>query len=251
MRLKLERIADIAVLVTSVTILIFMSVQLHRSRISQSPTAQVEDIASRHVLISTKGSVTAGSPTASLAVIEFSDFQCPFCGRYARDVYPQVRKRFLDAGKVKYVFRNLPLSSHLLARGAAVAAQCAGEQNLFWEMHERLFSNQQALEAADLIAHAVAVGVEPTTFNVCFKGAVPAKIDADLREADRLGIKGTPTFMIGDVDANGDVRVRSRINGAQSFQVFATVIEGLLGSAEAGKPSVSAFALQPWSMAVG
>src|SRR6266849_1457871 len=97
--------------------------------------------------INVTGEPFKGAANAKVALIEFSDFQCPFCGRYDKDTYPQLLKDYVDTGKVKYVWRDYPLDFHRNAEKAAEAARCAGEQGRFWEMHDRLFANQQTIAA--------------------------------------------------------------------------------------------------------
>src|SRR5689334_12321708 len=95
-----------------------------------------------------------GSPAARVAIVEYSDFQCPYCGEYAREIFPRLDSNYIKSGKVRYYFRDLPLASHTFALGAAQAARCAGEQGKFWEMHDHLFANQTALAPADLSRYA-------------------------------------------------------------------------------------------------
>jgi protein-disulfide isomerase len=171
-----------------------------------------------------------GKPGAPLVVVEFSDFQCPFCGRHAKQTLPQIEREYVETGKVVYVMRNLPLESiHPDAFRAAAAAECAGAQGKYWEMHEKLFSNQQALGAGDLARYAQEAGAEPAAFKSCFDtDAHAGKIRQDLSDAQAAGITGTPTFFLGYPDGNGKVKVVRRIQGAQPFPVFKAAIDGLL-----------------------
>jgi protein-disulfide isomerase len=163
--------------------------------------------------------------TAKIALIEFSDFQCPFCGRYARETFPTLRKDFVDTGTVTYAYRHFPLSQiHALARDAGTAAICAGTHGLFWQMHERLFADQQALAKDNLVADAIGLGLDRDQFSTCL-GTPAAILDEDLAEGQRLGVASTPTFLIGLVQADGRVRVTSRIHGAQAIAVFRSTLE--------------------------
>src|SRR5207247_8778213 len=101
---------------------------------------------------------------AKVAVIEYSDFQCPFCGRYAKESFPQITSDYVDTGKVKYVFHDLPLDFHKYAFKAAEAAHCAGEQGKFWEMHGLLFQNQAALAPEQLGGYAKDLGRRQAAF---------------------------------------------------------------------------------------
>jgi len=155
-----------------------------------------------------------GAVGAPVTLVEFSDFQCPFCAR----VKP-ILKRLEEAypGKLRIVFRDLPLLQlHKDAAHAAEAAACAHDQGKFWEMHDRLFADQSRLGPADLKQHAADLGLEAAAFNQCLdSGGKAAKWQKDADEATRLGLTGTPAFFI-----NGRLLV-----GARSYDDFAQVIE--------------------------
>lgn len=170
-----------------------------------------------------------GAPNAKVAVIEFSDFQCPFCGRYDKDTYPQLIKDYVDTGKVKYVWRDYPLSFHPNAQKAAEAAHCAGEQGKFWDMHDRLFANQQNIAAADLPKHAEALQLNTSMFQQCLdSGRYAADIKKDIDVANSAGISGTPSFLIGVVQPNGTVKITKKLVGAKPYAEFKTAIDSLL-----------------------
>jgi protein-disulfide isomerase len=172
-----------------------------------------------------------GQPSAKLVVVEFSDFQCPFCGRYAREAYPQLQKEFVDTGKVRYAFKNLPLESlHPFAFKAAEAGECAREQGKFWEMHDRLFANQQALAEPNLQEYARSIGADASKFQSCMAGKATAHVREDGAEAARLGAASTPSFFIGQATADGKVKVIRKITGAQPYASFKAALEGLLAS---------------------
>jgi protein-disulfide isomerase len=115
-----------------------------------------------------------GAPNAKVAVIEFSDFQCPFCGTYDKDTYPKLLKDYVDIGKIKYVWRDYPLDFHRNAQKAAEAARCASEQGRFWEMHDRLFANPQTIGATDLPKHAEALQLNASMFQQCLDSGLYA-----------------------------------------------------------------------------
>ena len=171
-----------------------------------------------------------GGAGARVVVVEFSDFQCPFCARHAKQTLPQIEREYVDSGKVRYVMRHLPLEAiHPDALRAAAAAECAGEQGKYWQMHERLFGNQQALSAADLARYAQESGVEPAAFQKCVDADTHgAKIRRDLADAQAAGITGTPTFFLGFPEAGGKVRVVRRIQGAHPYPVFKAALDALL-----------------------
>ncbi len=159
------------------------------------------------------GRPVRGASNAAVEVIEFSDFQCPFCQR-ANPVVEQVLKTY--GNKIKFVYRHYPLPNHPNARPAAEAAACAEAQGKFWEYHDQLFANASKLADADLKAHAAAVGLDATKFNACFDNRQQKPgVDADIAAADKAGVTGTPAFFI-----NGRA-----IEGAQPFEAFKRVID--------------------------
>lgn len=159
------------------------------------------------------GRPAKGPANAPVEIIEFSDFQCPFCQR----AYPTVQQVFSTYGdRVKFVYRHYPLPNHPNARPAAEAAACAQDQGKFWEYHDRLFTNAARLSDADLKQHAVTIGLDTAKFNNCFDTHQhKADVDADVAAANEAGVTGTPAFFI-----NG----RS-LEGAQPFEAFRRVIK--------------------------
>jgi len=159
------------------------------------------------------GRPAKGPAGAPIEIVEFSDFQCPFCRR-SRPTVEQVLKTYGD--KIRLVYRHYPLPSHPNARPAAEAASCAAEQDKFWQYHDQLFDNPTRLSDADLKEHAGAVGLQRDQFNACFDQKKYKKdVDADIAEADEAGVTGTPAFFI-----NG----RS-LDGAQPFDAFKRIID--------------------------
>ena len=172
-----------------------------------------------------------GRDTAKVAVIEFSDYQCPFCSRYSRDTLPQLAAEYIDSGKVKYVFRDFPLSFHKQAFKAAEAAHCAGDQGKFWEMHDTLFQNQSALAPEQLAAHADTLGLDAGAFRTCLDSSrFAADVNKDLTEGGAVGITGTPAFLVGVIQPDGRVKVVKRLSGARPYADFKAAIDGALGA---------------------
>lgn len=171
-----------------------------------------------------------GSRNATVAFIEFSDFQCPFCAQYTGAAYPEIKRNFVETGKIQYLFRHLPLEQlHPNARKAAEASECARDQGRFWEYHDRLFANQKALRGEDLDTHARAVGLDISRFQMCVSdGRMAATISESIAEAKRLGLTGTPSFLIGEIQNDGTVRVTRRISGAQPFSVLKSALDDLI-----------------------
>ncbi len=169
-----------------------------------------------------------GSPSAQVAVVEFSDFQCPYCGRFQADTFAQLKKAYVDTGKIKYVFRDFPLVLHEQARGAAIAAHCAGRQDAYWKMHDALFTQQQRLGPELYKELAVSLKLEPSAFASCLKDATAAaEVDGDLAYGQSVGVQGTPSFFVGRIE-KGQVVDAKAISGAKPFTVFAQAIDPLL-----------------------
>jgi protein-disulfide isomerase len=165
---------------------------------------------------------TWGPDDASVVIVEFSDFQCPFCQRFATQTLPQIRDNYGD--RVRYVFRDFPLSQiHPAAQKAAEAAQCAQEQGHFWEYHDLLFANQSALDATNLKSYAEQVGADAEEFNDCLESEKnQQEVLLDLQDGRDAGISGTPGFIV-----NGLL-----ISGAQPYEQFQQVLDQLLAGEE-------------------
>lgn len=161
-----------------------------------------------------------GPATAPITIIEFSDYQCPFCAR-VNPTLEQVRKTYGD--KVRIVFKDFPLPNHPEAPKAAEAAHCAGEQNKYWELHDRMFANQQALQVPMIKQHATALGLDMNAFNQCLdSGKHAGRVAENMKDGEALGVGSTPTLYV-----NGRPVV-----GAQPFEYFKTVIDEELARAQ-------------------
>ena len=163
--------------------------------------------------------IARGPADAKVTIVEFSDFECPFCSK-AKLTVDKVMESY--AGKVKLVFRHYPLPMHPNAPKASEAALCAGDQGKFWEMHDKLFENQRALGVDALKGYAKAVGVDEAKFTACLdSGEKAASVAEDVKAATEAGVNSTPTFFI-----NG-----RELSGAQPEEEFKRVIdEELKGS---------------------
>jgi len=169
-----------------------------------------------------------GASTAKVAVVEFSDFQCPFCSRFHRQTFPGLKQQYIDTGKIQYVVRDFPLGFHPEARMAALAANCAGKQDAFWGMQDKLFSNQRGLGDAMYQQLAKELSLDMPRFNTCLgDGAVTAEVNADLSYGQSVGVRGTPTFFVGRLQ-DGRVVDAKKIVGAQPLTAFSRAIDALL-----------------------
>jgi protein-disulfide isomerase len=179
------------------------------------------------------GAAVLGSEDAPVTIVEFSDFQCPYCLRHSRTAMPRLIEAYVKTGKVRYVLRDLPLESiHPAAFEAAMAARCAGDQGRYWELHDRFFAQQPSLKEKAWEAHAEAVGLDIGAFRACLEdGKYADAVRRDIEAARRLGVRGTPTFFIGRTQPGSDTMTAAgAIRGAQPYRVFERAIESLLAS---------------------
>lgn len=171
-------------------------------------------------------------PRPQWAIIEFADFQCPSCGSYARDTFPSVKRKYVDTGKVEYLFRHFPLArTHPHATAAAEAAECARREGKCWSMHERLFFHQQELDRAALQKHAAAVGLPTREFEACTSGEMSQHVLDDRAQGLRLGVKGTPTFLIGRIEGR-QIQILRAIRGAAPLAAFQLTFQALEASSQ-------------------
>ena len=174
-----------------------------------------------------------GNPDAPITIIEFSDFQCPFCARFYTQTLPLIYEEYIEPGKVKLVFRDYPIQSiHPNAVPAAIASECANEQGKFKEMHDTLFEKQnewgkqKTADALSLFSqYATKIQLEQEVFDSCLtSGKYIEEISKDLDDGRDYGVTGTPGFFIGN-DQIGYVELK----GAQPFESFKKVIDSQLG----------------------
>jgi protein-disulfide isomerase len=176
--------------------------------------------------VSVAGAASRGNPAARVAVMEFSDFECPYCARFTREVLPALSSKFIDTGQIRWLFRHLPLQQiHPRAFAAAEAASCAGRQGRFWNMHEALFQNPKQLDALTIGAHAKTAGLDLRSFENCRNGEVAEAVKADIAVARAVGISGTPTFLVGVLTSDGLLKVTGRVNGVSNVARFEAAIE--------------------------
>jgi protein-disulfide isomerase len=184
------------------------------------------------VQVSINGEPSQGSRNAKVVMIEFNDFQCPFCKRHNDATYPLIKQNYIDTGKVLLVHKDFPLPFHTEADEAAEAANCAFDQGKYWEMHDILFAKQSewsgsANPKALFKTYAQSIsGLNLNTFNNCLdSGSKQPEIRADIQEGSSVGVGGTPTFYIGS-PSKGYIAVE----GAQPYSVFQQVLDAELAA---------------------
>jgi protein-disulfide isomerase len=177
-----------------------------------------------------EGGYSLGSSDAPVTIVEFTDYQCPYCRAFESTTFAEIRKKYIDTGKVRFVIRDFPLvAMHPYALQAAEAAHCAGDQGQFMPMHDILFGDPGKLGQGGLIEYAESLKLDMTAFRSCLEsGKHKSEIQNDMQVAASLQINGTPAFLIGKV--TGDEVSGAIVVGAQPFSVF----EAKLKEAEAG-----------------
>lgn len=193
-------------------------------------------------MVSTAGKPFKGDKDARVTLVEFSDYQCPYCSRYVRDTLPQIEKEYVSTGKIKYVFADLALKMHPHAQKAAEAAHCAAEQGKFWEMHDQLFANQKPATLTNWVAHAATIGLDTAIFQQCLEaGKYATQVNDEVAVINKMGITGTPSFVLGLTRPNDpNIKVLKVLIGAKTFASFQEAIDSLLASPPApGEPAAA------------
>ncbi len=221
----------------------FEEVLTQLSEMKGEISANKKEIAKlKEVLLETKGDVRGplqkrvpvsflnalGGKSVKVGIVEFADFQCPYCARHFKNTLPLIKSNYVDQGKVAYFSRQFPLSFHSQARAASSAVICGGEQNKFWEMHSYLFENSRSI-SPDLIQASVAnLSLNQKTFSRCLVAPkTGAQIEQDLLLGQSLGVTGTPKFFIGRIKGEQLIDLVP-LSGAQPYSAFQRVIDSFL-----------------------
>lgn len=169
-----------------------------------------------------------GDKTAKIAIVEFSDYECPYCARHANAVFPLLKEKYIDTGKVAYHVRDFPLSFHSRAKSAAIATRCASGQDKYWQMREKIFQSKGSLNQEYYTKVAAELELDGKEFQRCFQDEDSMrKLEEDVSYGNSIGVSGTPRFYVGKVDGSALKEVVV-ISGAQSLGVFSEVIDKLL-----------------------
>jgi protein-disulfide isomerase len=200
----------------------------------QRPPAQQPPPAPEKATLKLGAEYSLGRNDAPVVIVEYTDYQCPFCNRFHTGAYPEIRKNYIDTGKVRFIKRDLALDFHPNALKAAQAARCAGDQGKFWEMHDLLSANPNSLGPEAYAKYAGEIGLDAGAFKACTGSD---KFIADIRDngkgAATIGITGTPSFVVGT--AKGDTVDGIKIVGAQPYSVFEKTIKDTLAAQPRGK----------------
>lgn len=168
-----------------------------------------------------------GSADAPLTLVEFSDYQCPFCKQFHTATFDQLRKEYIDKGKLRFISRDLPLEMHSSAGRAAQAARCAGDQGRFWQMRDLLIANAGNLGPGALLDYAHSLSLDAAKFSGCLEsGQHKSEVQKDADLANSLGIIATPTFILGRTTADGVDGIK--FLGALPYPAFESKVKELL-----------------------
>lgn len=171
-----------------------------------------------------------GDQSARVLLIEFSDYQCPFCKRHESVTFPKLKSTYIDTGKIQYAFAHNPLTTiHPFARTIASAAVCAGEQGQFWPMHRRMFA-ERVDDEHHIASAADAVGLNMPPFVTCLQDPAigERRVERDIAIARSFGLEATPGFLLARILPSGKAAPLATIKGAQPFDVFSQAIDGAL-----------------------
>ena len=174
-----------------------------------------------------------GRADAPITLLEYSDFTCGYCGKFFRETWPRLQAKYIETGKVRFVYRDYPRSDQGIGVEAAVAARCAGAQGQYWPMHDRLFSERGRLDSGSFKSYAKVMGLNETAFAKCFDDREYLEsIFRDRQEANRWGFHGTPGFILMRT-AGGPTEKEPAvaIPGAVPFEDFAEEIDRMLATA--------------------
>lgn len=173
---------------------------------------------------------TIGDEKAQVAIIEFSDYQCPYCRRHFKQTLPALKENYVDTGKIKYVMKQYPLSFHTKAKGASIAALCSEKQKegSYWDVHHKIFSGDVRLSEEGYIEMADKLGLKAAEYADCLVAPEMASIvDQDIADGTSVGVSGTPAFLVGKI-VDGKVVNAQLISGARPYAAFTTIVDGLL-----------------------
>ena len=181
----------------------------------------------KQVEMDLSSSFPMGKDTAKYAIVEFTDYQCPYCFKHSKKTFPIIKQQYINPGIIKYYVKSFPLDFHGQAKKAAISTRCSGQQGKFWEMHELIFANNKQLSEKSFSTFATQLAINVPLFEICLKKPEVIKaVENDILEGELIGVQGTPAFFIGRVYQDKLVDIKA-LFGAQSFSSFSRVINSL------------------------
>ncbi len=197
---------------------------------AQQPVPTVQPAASpERINLAVGADYWLGREDAPVTMVEFSDFQCPFCRHFHQTVFAEIRKNYVDTGKLRFISRDFPLDYHPNAMRAAQAARCAGEQRKYWEMRDLLLTNANSLGQEAILGYAQQLSLDVNGFGRCLESQKYLEnVKRDIHEAEAVGVSGTPTFVLGKTTRDGVQGIK--LVGAQPYAAFDSRLKQLLSS---------------------
>jgi protein-disulfide isomerase len=194
-----------------------------------APTAPQPEQPTRAKITDLSGVSMLGDKNAPITIVEYTDYQCPFCQRFHLSAYPEIKKNYIDTGKVRFFSKDLPLDFHPNALRAAQSARCAGEQGKFWEIRETMSANPDKLDMGHIMGFATELKLDTQKFQDCVNSdKYKERVQADVAEAMKVGANGTPAFIVGKSTGNGvDGEL---VVGAMPFAMFDQKIKEVQGA---------------------
>jgi protein-disulfide isomerase len=184
------------------------------------------------ISLDVQGEPFRGGDHARIAIVEYSDFDCSFCANYATEVFPRIDAEYIKTDKIKYFFRDFPAPEHTNSLFKARLVRCAGEQGKFWETHDRLFADQKALSEQEIPAFAQALGLDVVALKDCLdSGQFTDAILRSVAGAKRMGLQGTPAFIVGTLTEDGGfMRAAKVLVGAESYESLKAALDELMAA---------------------
>lgn len=228
---KTARWLDLSASIATIAAVGLLAFKFFSASASASAPASKQPVDLNNAKVQFNSAAAKGSASAKVVMFEYSDFQCPYCVRFASETAPILVRDYVDSGKVRIVFRNTPGASHQFAGKAAEAVVCAGRQGQFWPMHDKLFAFGGKLTADSLDTAAAAMPIDAGPFKKCLAGQASAEVSADLESARDFNINGTPSFQFGYVESDGVARLVKGFSGAKPIDQFRSILDRLIADA--------------------
>jgi protein-disulfide isomerase len=218
---------------------ILQELEALRSAIQQAPArSEVQARPAGPTIFNVRGEPFKGTTNASVAIVEYSDFDCSHCAQFAAQTFPEIDRKYILTGKIRYFFRDLPEPGNAESLLKAHFARCAGDQGKFWLAHDYLFLRHPTLTGSNLESEARELGLDATMLTTCLKDPkYTIMIQRSAAGAARMRIQGTPTFFVGSLSENGDlVEIKESIVGLENTDILEKAIEKLLAPSKPGAP---------------
>jgi protein-disulfide isomerase len=202
---------------------------LERQQVKPAAQQPQDEAPTKAKITNLSGVSMLGSKNAPLTIVEFTDYQCPFCERFHVTAFPELKKAYIDTGKVRFFSKDMPLDFHPNAMRAAMAARCAGEQGKFWELRDTMGANPNSLDMEHIVGFAADLKMDTAALRMCIDGGkYKEPVQRDVLEAMKIGANGTPTFVVGK--SVGDGVDGELVVGAMPFQMFDMRLKDLQGA---------------------